>query len=141
MNRQLNELEVEDHRPPHQLSEKFFVHANVPKNLGRLDHADGKAKGIGTCGDSIEVFLSIKSNKIKEIRHIPDGCVYTVACASAMSKLVDGQSLKQALEITPEDVAYELDGLPEDHVHCAVLAVNTLGEAIEDYYSKVWGKK
>jgi nitrogen fixation NifU-like protein len=44
--------------------------------------------------------------------------------------------LDHALELEPHDVAGALGGLPEDHLHCARLAVNTLGEAIADYYRK-----
>ena len=126
---------------PHLLNEQFIVHANQSKHMGTLSHANGYAKGVGICGDAIEVYLSINDRKIADITHAPQGCTYTVACGSAMSHLVYGRTLTQALKITPEDVAKELDGLPKDHMHCASLAVNTLGEAIDDYYQKVWGGK
>ena len=58
-----------------------------------------------------------------------------------MCHLVNGKTLEAALTVMPEDVANELAGLPEDHMHCAALAVNTLGEAIDDYYQKVWGRE
>jgi nitrogen fixation NifU-like protein len=128
-------------RPTPSLNSRFFMHAQLPQNLGRLEAADGSAKGIGTCGDSIEVFFCVQNRTISSIKHFPIGCVYTIACASAMSMLVQGRSLEEALNLTPEDVAEELGGLPEDHLHCASLAVNTLGEAIEEYYRKVWGRK
>jgi len=48
--------------------------------------------------------------------------------------LAQGRSLEEALQLEPEDVAKAFGGLPEDHRHCARLAVNTLGEAIADYY-------
>ena len=67
---------------------------------------------------------------------LPQGCVYTLVCASAMSELAKGRDLDQALELEPHDVADALGGLPEDHLHCARLAVNTLGEAIADYYRR-----
>jgi len=125
--------------PPHLLSDRFIDHANQPRNMGTLDNADGAARGVGTCGDIITVFLSIRNHFITDIRQNPQGCTYTVACGSALSELVKGKRLPAALEITPEDVAKELGGLPEDHMHCAALAVNTLGEAIDDFYQKAWG--
>lgn len=121
-----------------QLSDRFFPHAKSPRNLGVLDRANGQAKGVGACGDSLQIYLRVKDSKIREIRYVPDGCVYTVASGSALTKLAHGKPLNKALEITPQDVATELGGLPEDHMHCAVLAVNTLGEAMEDYYQHVW---
>lgn len=51
-----------------------------------------------------------------------------------MSMLATGRSLEEALQLQPEDVVNELEGLPEDHWHCARLAVNTLGNAIAEYF-------
>jgi nitrogen fixation NifU-like protein len=95
--------------------------------------------GVGVCGDAIEVSLAVDGQRIADIRHAPRGCTYTVACGSAMCQLAHGRSIEDALKLTPEAVAAELDGLPDDHMHCAALAINTLGEAIDDYYQKVWG--
>jgi nitrogen fixation NifU-like protein len=130
-----------NHHPPHILDERFYVHANQPRNMGGIPKAEGKATGVGVCGDSIEIYLSIQNQAIINIGQIPHGCIYTVACGSAVSQLVSGKSLDDALKVTPEDVAAELGGLPEDHMHCASLAVNTLGEAIDDYYRKIWGDR
>jgi nitrogen fixation NifU-like protein len=135
-----SELSEKGHdNPPHLLDERFYVHANQPRNMGAIPKAEGKATGVGVCGDSIEISLSILNQEIVNIGQIPHGCIYTVACGSAVSQLVSGKSLEDALGVTPEAVAAELGGLPEDHMHCASLAVNTLGEAIDDYYRKEWG--
>jgi nitrogen fixation NifU-like protein len=123
------------------LSERFLAHVNSPRNFGRLEPADGQARGVGTCGDSIEIFLAVNGQRIKEVRHIPNGCAYTIACASAVTTLVSGRSLEEILKLTADDLAAELGGLPEDHRHCAALAINTLGEAVDDYYQKIWGQK
>ena len=92
---------------------------------------------MGKCGDAIEVSLKIESGAIADIKVCPRGCIYTVVCASVMSELAKGRDLDNALELEPDDVAEALGGLPEDHLHCARLAVNTLGEAIADYYRRV----
>jgi nitrogen fixation NifU-like protein len=92
---------------------------------------------VGKCGDAIEVSLLVEAGTIADIKVLPRGCVYTLVCASAMSELAKGRRLDQALEIEPHDVAAVLGGLPEDHLHCARLAVNTLGEAIADYYGRL----
>lgn len=115
-------------------------HIQSPRNLGRLDTANACARGVGSCGDSIEVYLQIEKQIIQNIGHVPNGCGFTVACASAMSELVRGLTLDQALNITPEGISQKLGDIPQDHRHCASLAVNTLGEAIDDYLRKQWGK-
>jgi nitrogen fixation NifU-like protein len=126
----------EGHYDPEHLSESFLSHATFPRNTGSIARPNGAATGIGVCGDSVEVSLLVKHNRVTDIKCRPEGCVYTVTCASALSELVKGQTLEQALELSPEDIEQELGGLPKDHRHCARLAVNTLGEAIDDYYLK-----
>ena len=122
---------------PGEVGEQFFRLARFPKNIGMLDNPNGQGAAVGQCGDSIEVSLRIEREAIAEIKVQPHGCVYTLVCASAMSELAKGRHLDHALNLEPQDVASALGGLPEDHLHCARLAVNTLGEAIADYYSKV----
>ena len=119
---------------PGQVGEPFLCYAREPKNLGCLENASGKGTAIGQCGDSIDVSLCIERDTITDIKVFPHGCVYTLVCASAMSELAKGRDLDQALELDPEEVVAALGGLPKDHMHCARLAVNTLGEAIADYY-------
>ncbi len=117
---------------PDQVGESFFSHAESPRNLGTIISPDGSGRAVGQCGDSISIDLKVDGDVIQEIKVAPQGCIYTKACASAVSELARGRQLSQALEIGPEDVEQLLGGLPEDHVHCARLAVNTLGEAISD---------
>jgi len=121
---------------PGEVGEQFLRLARFPKNIGSIVNPSGKGAAVGKCGDSIEVSLRIEREAITEIKVMPRGCVYTLVCASAMSELAIGRHLDHALNLEPQDVASALGGLPEDHLHCARLAVNTLGEAIADYYHK-----
>ncbi len=121
---------------PGQVGEQFLLLARQPKNVGFLENPSGKGFAVGQCGDSIEVSLQVDEGTISNIKVLPRGCVYTLVCASAMSQLAMGRDLDGALEIEPQDVVSALGGLPDDHLHCARLAVNTLGEAIADYYRK-----
>jgi nitrogen fixation protein NifU and related proteins len=115
---------------------RFWRHAQKPCNLGRCDQASVTAMGVGSCGDKLRIDLQVKEGTIEQIRCGPEGCLYTVAYASAMSTLAQGRTIDEALQLQPEDVVRELEGLPEDHLHCARLAVNTLGEAIAEYYRR-----
>lgn len=122
---------------PGKVGEQFLRLANFPKNIGTLDNPSAQGVAVGKCGDSIEVSLRVKSGNIADIKVYPRGCIYTLVCASAMSEMAKGRDLDKALELEPDDVAAALGGLPEDHLHCARLAINTLGEAIADYYRRV----
>jgi nitrogen fixation NifU-like protein len=119
-----------------QLGGTFLFHANTPLNLGTLDNPDGSGRLIGKCGDAIRIDLKVRDDVIDEIRVLPEGCVFTRVCASVVSELADKKKLDQALEIEPEQVRDILGDLPEDHMHCARLAVNTLGEAIAEALRK-----
>ena len=98
--------------------------------------ASASATGVGSCGDKLQVALWIEDDIIEEIRCHPQGCSYTAACAAVVTNLAQGCTLEAALQIQPENVECALGGLPEDHMHCARLAVNTLGEAIAEYYRR-----
>ena len=122
-----------------QLGSAFEQHARHPQNMHAVPMPHGKSMGIGSCGDSVEMAIRIEGEKIVEIGHLPNGCAYTIACASAVTMLAKGKTIDEALAIQPEDVEQSLGGLPEDHKHCARLAVNTLGEAIAETYKKQKG--
>lgn len=133
----LSETRVADTDPPVEtISQLLLAHAQNPKNLGELETANGMAVGFGSCGDSLAVQLLVEGGVIEDIKYIPNGCLYTVVCASMMSDMVKGLPLDEALKLQPEDIDTILGGLPSDHMHCARLAVNTLGEAIEDYHCR-----
>ncbi|MDR3567379.1 MAG: iron-sulfur cluster assembly scaffold protein [Syntrophobacteraceae bacterium] len=119
-----------------QVGENFLRLVKQPENIGHIENAHAKANAVGQCGDSVEVFLEITNENIKDIKVAPHGCIYTWVCSSAMSELAKGRNLDDALRIEPGEIADILGGLPDDHLHCARLAVNTLGEAIADYYKK-----
>ena len=115
---------------------RFWQHAREPQNLGSCRDASASAVGIGSCGDKMKVDIVVQDDLLVKVQCVPEGCVYTVACASAMSVLAVGCHIEQALKLQPENVAHELGGLPADHAHCARLAINTLGEAIAEHYRK-----
>lgn len=106
-----------------------------PKNWGKPPEEEISAWHAyeGPCGDTMQFFLKINANLIKKANFITDGCGATVAAGSQMTQLIEGKSLEFAEKITPEDLDRALKGLPEDHKHCAELAVRTLSGAINKY--------
>ena len=118
-------------------SEKFKNEFMKPENIGRIEDSDCYVSVTGVCGDTIEIYLVVRNGKISDIRFMTDGCGATITCASYVTRIVKGQSLEEALRIKPEDVDRYFEGLPEEHIHCAKLAVITLKAAIEKYQSKL----
>lgn len=109
-------------------------HIRKPSNLGVLPGPDGHANPTGECGESIELFLYIADGLVREASFIPHGCAFTTACGSVLTELVQGRALDEAFDITAQDIADELGGLPADHAHCAALAAGAVKEAISYYY-------
>ena len=111
---------------------KLIEEANNPKNVGRMDEPDGCGIIHGPCGDTMEFYLKVKEGSIEEISFMTDGCGPTIACGSMTSSLVKGLELDKAHDLTDKDLVKALDGLPEENLHCAKLAINTLGKAIDN---------
>jgi len=87
----------------------------------------------GPCGDTIQFFFKIKGNIIEKANFITDGCGASVATASQTTLLIEGKSLEYAEKLKPLYIDRALKGLPEDHKHCAELAVKTVRRAISKY--------
>ena len=114
-----------------------------PKNWGKpLDDEITISKTYeGSCGDSMTFFLKIRNNIIEKANFLTDGCGASVATGSQTTLLIENKSLDYAERLKPEDIDVALNGLPEDHKHCAELAIRTLKRAIDDYHISVRFKK
>ena len=114
-------------------TERVIDHALNPRNMGQIPNADGCARVTGSCGDTIQIWLTLKDVQIANATFLSDGCAATIASASMVTELAKGKSAPEALSTSQEDVLNALGGLPEGNVHCALLATDTLKEAVRDY--------
>jgi nitrogen fixation NifU-like protein len=129
--RELQESVMEDMRRVY--SEKTIDHFLNPRNLGEIQAPDGFGRVTGPCGDTMVIYLRINSDRIINATFWTDGCGTSIASGSMVTELVKGKNITEAQRITQEDVLNALGGLPEESLHCALLAANTLREAIRDY--------
>lgn len=116
-------------------SEKIIAEFMNPQNFGKIENPDSWSSVKGTCGDMVELFLSIRDDKITDIKFSTGGCGATVACNSYITRIVKGKTLKEAYGVEAKDIDDYL-GLPEKNKHCADLAVFSLRTAIDKYYTK-----
>ena len=96
-------------------------------------NSDGHGKKTGDCGDTVEMFLTIRDGRIEAVSYDTDGCLNTNACANTVAELAEGRNTEEAWEISPEDVIEFLQTLPEENRHCAELAVGAFYLALADY--------
>ncbi|MBU1133262.1 iron-sulfur cluster assembly scaffold protein [Patescibacteria group bacterium] len=122
-------------------TDKVLKYFHKPINQGKIRNPDGVGKvGNIACGDMMYLYIKMdKSNKpetIKDVKFQTFGCVAAIATSSATTEMVKGKSIKDALKLTKDDLIESLDGLPPIKIHCSVLAIEALSEAIYDYLKK-----
>ena len=115
-------------------SEKVMDHFQNPRNVGTIQDADGVGKvGNPVCGDMMEFYIKVKDNRIADVKFKTFGCGAAIAVSSMVSEMARGKTLEEAMAITNDDVAEELDGLPKNKLHCSNLGADALHKAIENY--------
>ncbi|MFA6424639.1 MAG: iron-sulfur cluster assembly scaffold protein [Phycisphaerae bacterium] len=120
-----------------QYSDNVLKHFMNPQNTGEIPDADGVGTiGSEECGDIIRVWIKVTDEHLSDIKYKVFGCPAAIACCSMMTELAMGKHLDDASELTNEQVADALGGLPENKYHCSNLAASALRKAILDYVSK-----
>ena len=108
-----------------------------PHNVGEIADADGVGTiGSEDCGDMIRVWIKVADERLTDIKYKVFGCPAAIACGSQMTQMAMGRTLDEANELTDEQVAESLGGLPLDKMHCSALAATALHEAILNYIHK-----
>jgi len=117
-------------------SETVMEHFRHPRNVGRIENADGKAtEGSPACGDMVSVYINVdeSSNKISDVKFESYGCASNIATGSIITEMAKGKTLDDAKKITWRQASDALGGLPPIKAHCSVLAVEGLRSAIQNY--------
>jgi nitrogen fixation NifU-like protein len=122
-------------------SEKVMEHFQNPRNVGVIEDADGVGKvGNPVCGDMMEFYIKVEDNRIADVKFKTFGCGAAIAVSSMVSEMAMGKTLEEAMEISNDDVAEALEGLPKNKLHCSNLGADALHSAIENYHDRKAGK-
>ena len=118
-------------------SDKVMDHFSNPRNIGEIKEPDGMGEvGNPVCGDMMKFTITVKDNRIEDVKYLTFGCGAAIAVSSMVSEMAKGKTLEEALTITNKQVAEELGGLPGNKMHCSNLGADALHKAIEDYMEK-----
>lgn len=124
-------------------TKEVMEHFKHPKNVGIIKNYDGLGKvGQPICGDVLWLYIKVKEDKKTKRKIITDakfqtfGCVIAIANSSLLTTLIKGKTLDEAIKIKKEDIVKKFKKVPAIKIHCSILAMDALSEAIYDYYKR-----
>lgn len=118
-------------------TDKVMDHFSNPRNIGSLENPSGVGEvGNARCGDIMKIYIKVENDIITDARFKTFGCGAAIATSSMATEMVKGKTLEEALNLTNKVVTEALGGLPNEKLHCSVLAEEAIHAAIADYREK-----
>lgn len=119
--------------------EMIIDYSRNPLNFGKLENPDVTYHDSNPlCGDSIDIDLKIKEDKISDIKFHGKGCAICMACTSVLTELTKGKGIDDVKNINKNDILSELglEHLQAVRIKCALLSLKVLKYALYSYLAK-----
>jgi len=118
------------------LGEEGFQRWKNPMYRGKMEHPNGYGRIRGSCGDTMEIFLKFKDDRVTDASYLTNGCASSNVCGSFAAESAIGKRTDELTDITGESILRRLGDLSKEDEHCAYLAAETLQAALNDYMKK-----
>lgn len=119
-------------------SKKVLEHFKNPHNQGVIENPTvvGEAGNLA-CGDILKLYLKINDKGIiEDVKFETLGCAAAIATSSMVTDMVKGKTIEEASKVTKDNIADALEGLPTRKMHCSVLAIAALHDALKEYQER-----
>jgi nitrogen fixation NifU-like protein len=113
--------------------EKGLERWHNPRFKGKMKNHDAYARVTGKCGDTMEIFLKFENNRVIDASYFTNGCASSSICGSFAAELSIGKNPDELSGMTGETVISTIGRLPQEDMHCAFLAAETIQEALSNY--------
>ncbi len=116
-------------------TDKVMDHFLHPRNVGEVENPDGVGEvGNAACGDALKLTFKLDDQgRIADVKFKTFGCASAIASSSVLTELVKGMTLEEAAQVSNQQIAEALGGLPDAKMHCSVMGMEALQKAISNY--------
>jgi len=121
-----------------EYSDKVKDHFHNPRNVGEIEDPDGIAEVLSmACGDALKITFKVDAHEqIIDVQCKVAGCVSSIACASALTEMIKGISIEEAIKITDQDITDYLGGLPAGKTHASAMVQEALEKALDGFMKR-----
>jgi len=113
-------------------SEKLLDYFQNPRCVGEIPDAHAVAEVSNpVCGDVMKLWVKVQGDHIQDARFKAQGCSASIATSSYATEMLIGMRIADARQITREQIADALGGLPASKIHCSVLATDAIRKVLE----------